>query len=331
MAVGENILRVDAYDKVTGRANYTDDLLYKNTLVIKIVHSTIAHGMVKNIDSSEALKIQGVVRVITCFEVPDIQFPTAGHPWALDSKSQDVADRHILNKHVRYYGDDIAVVIAENELAAIKGVNAIKVEYDEYPVLLSTEEAIKEGSPLIHDEYSQNILAHTSIRQGNYEEAIKDPGLIKVEGWYETPIVHHCHLENFICFSYMENERITVVTSTQIPHIVRRIVGQALNISWGKVRIIKPYIGGGFGNKQDDVRAAYGAAGPVPLRAYNAEKLIKGKEVIIDLVDEFAKTATDNLNPRSSWRAGREFRMHILEEMSKRCLVESIIKCGGAL
>lgn len=277
MEVGKSVVRVDAYDKVTGRAKYTDDLFDKNTLVIKIVHSTIAHGIVKSIDTSEALKIQGVVMVITCFEVPDIQFPTAGHPWALDSKSQDVADRKLLNKHVRYYGDDIAVVVAENELAAIKGVNAVKVEYDEYPVLLNTEEAIKDGSPLVHEEYSQNILAHTSIRLGNYEEAIKDTDLIKVEGWYETPIVQHCHLENFICCAYMENERIIVVTSTQIPHIVRRIVGQALNISWGKVRIIKPYIGGGFGNKQDSLYE--------PLCAFVCMKL-GGRRVKLDVTRE---------------------------------------------
>lgn len=277
MVVGESVVRVDAYDKVTGRAKFTDDLFDKNTLVIKIVHSTIAHGMVKSIDTNEALKVQGVVMVITCFEVPDIQFPTAGHPWALDVKSQDIADRKLLNKHVRYYGDDIAVVVAENELAAIKGVNAVKVEYDEYPILLNTEDATKDDAPLIHEEYTQNILAHTSIRLGNYEEAIKNPELIKVEGWYETQIVQHCHLENFICYAYMENKRITIVTSTQIPHIVRRIVGQALNIPWGKVRIIKPYIGGGFGNKQD---ALY-----EPLCAFVCMKL-GGRRVKLDVTRE---------------------------------------------
>lgn len=277
MVVGESVVRVDAYDKVTGRAKFTDDLFDKNTLVIKIVHSTIAHGMVKSIDTNEALKVQGVVMVITCFEVPDIQFPTAGHPWALDVKSQDIADRKLLNKHVRYYGDDIAVVVAENELAAIKGVNAVKVEYDEYPILLNTEDATKDDAPLIHEEYTQNILAHTSIRLGNYEEAIKNPELIKVEGWYDTQIVQHCHLENFICYAYMENKRITIVTSTQIPHIVRRIVGQALNIPWGKVRIIKPYIGGGFGNKQD---ALY-----EPLCAFVCMKL-GGRRVKLDVTRE---------------------------------------------
>lgn len=81
----------------------------------------------------------------------------------------------------------------------------------------------------------------------------------------------------------------------------------------------------------EDIRAAYGAAGPVPLRAYNAEKLISGKEITVDLIDEFAKAATDDLNPRSSWRASREFRIHILEEMSKKCLAESIIRSGGIL
>lgn len=251
MVVGENIERVDGYDKVTGRAKFTEDLIDRNTLVIKIVHSTIAHGVVKKIDASAAEKIEGVVKVITCFEVPDIKFPTAGHPWALEPKSQDVADRHLLNKHVRYYGDDIAVVVAENELAAIKGVQAVRVEYEEIQCLLNIEDSMREDAPLIHEEYSHNILAHTNIRLGDYQEVIKDKELIKVEGLYETPIVQHCHLENFICFSYMENGRITVVTSTQIPHIVRRIVGQSLGLSWGKIRIIKPYIGGGFGNKQD--------------------------------------------------------------------------------
>uniref|UniRef100_UPI0026705E1F xanthine dehydrogenase subunit XdhA n=1 Tax=uncultured Flavonifractor sp. TaxID=1193534 RepID=UPI0026705E1F len=80
---------------------------------------------------------------------------------------------------------------------------------------------------------------------------IKEPGLIKVEGWYETPTVQHCHIENFICYAEMNGDRIKIVTSTQIPHIVRRVVGQALGIEWGKIQVIKPYIGGGFGNKQD--------------------------------------------------------------------------------
>lgn len=250
MVVGENISRVDAYDKVTGRAKYTDDI-FSGALIIKIVHSTIAHGLVTKIDTSEAEKIDGVIKVVTCFDVPDIKFPTAGHPWAVDSKSHDVADRLLLNRHVRYFGDEVAAVVAENEIAAERGVRAVKVEYDIYKFAISIEEAMKDTAARIHHEYPKNILGHTSIRLGQYHEAIKDTDLIKVEGWYDTLTVNHCHLENFICYSYMENNRITVVTSTQIPHIVRRIVGQALGVSWGKIRIIKPYVGGGFGNKQD--------------------------------------------------------------------------------
>ena len=72
-----------------------------------------------------------------------------------------------------------------------------------------------------------------------------------MEGWYDTPSVQHCHIENFICYAYEADHKINVTSSTQIPHIVRRVVGQALGIPWGRVRVIKPYIGGGFGNKQD--------------------------------------------------------------------------------
>lgn len=249
--VGQSKIRVDGYEKATGRAKFTDDICDKGALIAKICHSEVAHGYVKFIDTTQAEQIPGVIKIVTCFDVPADRFPTAGHPWSLDPKHHDIADRQLLTSHVRFYGDDIAVVVAENEIAATQGVRALKVEYEELPFVLDPQESMVSNSPLIHEEYKNNIMAHTKLRQGNYEEAIKEPGLIKVEGWYDTPTVQHCHIENHLCYAYMEAGRIVVVSSTQIPHIVRRIVGQALGLPWGKVRIIKPYIGGGFGNKQD--------------------------------------------------------------------------------
>ena len=248
---GQSKLRVDAFDKASGRAKYTDDLCGREALVTRIVHSTIAHGMVRSLDVSQAEKIPGVVRIFTCFDVPEYRFPTAGHPWSTDPHHQDVADRLLLNRHVRYYGDEVAVVVAEDEVAAAQAARLVKVDYDEYPFVLDVQKAMEPDAPQIHEEYPGNVLAHTQIRSGDYEAAAKEPGLIKVEGWYDTPTVQHCHIENHICTAYMEGGRITVTSSTQIPHIVRRVCGQALGIPWGKVRIIKPYIGGGFGNKQD--------------------------------------------------------------------------------
>ena len=251
MVVGKSIPRVDAYDKATGRAKYTDDLCDKTALIAKVKHATIANGVVKSIDVTAAEAIPGVVRVFTCFDVPDYKFPTAGHPWSTDPHHQDVADRLLLTSRVRFYGDDIAAVVAENEVAASQALRAIQVEYEEYPFVMDPQKAMEPGAPQLHEDFPGNVLGHTEIRNGNYREAIQEPGLIKVEGWYDTPTVQHCHIENHICTASMEAGRVIVTSSTQIPHIVRRIVGQALGIPWGKVRIIKPYIGGGFGNKQD--------------------------------------------------------------------------------
>ena len=249
--VGKSEVRVDAFDKATGRTKYYEDRMPSGALYARIKHSEIAHGYVKSIDTSAAEAIEGVVKVLTCFDVPDIAFPTAGHPWSMDPGHQDTADRHLLNRHVRYYGDEVAVVIAENEVAAMQGVRALKVEYDVLTFVLDVQKAMEPDAPQIHEECPGNVLKHTSMAKGNYDEAIKEPGLIKVEGWYETPMVQHCHIENHGCFAYSENGRITVVSSTQIPHIIRRIVGQALGRPWADIQIIKPYIGGGFGNKQD--------------------------------------------------------------------------------
>lgn len=275
--IGQSVTRVDAPDKVTGRAKYTDDLADKSALIAKVLHSTIAHGYVKSIDTSEAERIKGVVKIVTCFDVPDIPFPTAGHPWSTDPHHQDVADRLLLNRHVRYYGDDVAAVVARDEVSAMQAIRAIKVEYEELPFVLDPIEAMQDGAPQIHEGFDHNILAHTSYEDGNYEEAVKEPGLIVVDKWYDTPTVQHCHIENHICYAYEEAGKINVVSSTQIPHIVRRIVGQALGRDWGSVRIVKPYIGGGFGNKQD---ALY-----EPLCAY-LSTVLGGRLVKLDMSRE---------------------------------------------
>lgn len=250
-AVGRSVERKDARDKVLGRARYTDDLTPRDALVIKIAHSAIAHGFVTAVDTSIAEAIPGVVKVLTCFDVPERPFPTAGHPWSTDPSHQDVADRLLLNRHVRYVGDDVAVVVAETELAAQLGVAALDISYEELPFALSTDAALAEGAAPLHEAFPGNVLAHTTLKVGDYAAAIQEPGLIKVEGVYDTGTVQHAHLENHVCFAQAEGERITVTSSTQIPQIVRRVVGQALGVGWGKIRIVKPYIGGGFGNKQD--------------------------------------------------------------------------------
>lgn len=277
MSVGKSVPRVDALDKVTGRAKYTDDLVDKSALVAKILHSKIANGRVIRMDTSEAERIPGVVKIVTCFDVPDRPFPTAGHPWSTDVHHQDVADRQLLNTRVRLYGDDIAAVVAEDEIAASRALRAIKVEYEEYPVLLDPLAAMKDDAPQLHDGYPNNILMHSGFEDGNFDEAMQEDGLIEVDGWYETPLVQHCHIEPPISYSYMEGGRVVVVSSTQIPHITRRVVAQALDLPWGKVRIIKPYIGGGFGNKQDVLYE--------PLNAYLCTQ-VGGRLVKLELTRE---------------------------------------------
>lgn len=277
MGVGASIPRVDAYEKVTGRAKYTEDLLPAGALTGKILHSTIANGLVRRIDASEARRLPGVEKVVTCFDVPDIQFPTAGHPWSVEPSHQDVADRKLLNQRVRCYGDDIAVVIARDEVTADRALKLIQVEYEEYPPLVTIEAALAPNALPIHEACPGNILKQVEYRLGNFEEAVQEPGLTIYEGRYQVPIVQHCHLEKPMSFAYMENGRIVVVTSTQIPHIVRRVIGQALGIPWGKVRVIKPYIGGGFGNKQEVLYE--------PLNAY-LTTLVGGRCVKLDISRE---------------------------------------------
>lgn len=285
MAIGKSINRVDAVEKVTGGAKYTDDFFEREMLVAKVLHSTIANGLVKSIDISEAEKQPGVVKIVTCFDVPDIQFPTPGHPWSVEESHQDIADRKLLNRRVRLYGDDIAAVVAENEIAARRALKLIKVEYEEYEPLLTPADAMKAGAPVMHEEHPDNILKHTSFEVGSVDAGFAAGGTEHFAGEYETQIVQHCHIEPPISYAYMEKDRVVVVSSTQIPHIVRRVIGQALGMPWGKIRVIKPYIGGGFGNKQEVLYE--------PLNAYLCTQ-VGGRCVKLDISREetFVSTRT---------------------------------------
>ena len=254
MGIGTSMTRVDAVSKVTGEAKYTADLMPPNLLVGRVVRSTIANGVVKSFDLEEALKVPGVVKIITCFDVPDCQFPTAGHPWSVELAHQDVADRKLLNQRIRTYGDDIAAIIAEDDIAAARAARLIQVEYETYEPLLTAHAAMEEGAAQLHEEYPGNILKRTGFVTGDqtYDQIREsETDLVEIERVYHTQCVQHCHIETPVSYAYMENNRVVVVSSTQIPHIVRRVIGQALGLPWGQIRVIKPYIGGGFGNKQD--------------------------------------------------------------------------------
>ena len=250
MSVGKSIPRVDGYDKVTGRAKFTDDMILDKCLVARVLHASIGNGRVKAMDVSRALKVPGVVKIVTYKDVPEHTYPTPGHPWSLETAHQDVSDRTLLTGRVRYYGDDIAAVIAEDEVAASRALKLIDVEYETYPVVTDPAASMKGTAVPVHEEHPDNILASSQYEIGHVDEAMAK-GEVVWQGRYKTNMVQHCHLEPPVSYAYMEKGRIVVVSSTQIPHIVRRVCGQALGIPWGKIRVIKPYIGGGFGNKQD--------------------------------------------------------------------------------
>ena len=282
--IGKSVPRVDAYDKVTGRAKFTDDMILNKCLVAKVYHATIGNGVVKSIDTSEAEALDGVVKVVTFKDVPNHCYPTPGHPWSVELAHQDIADRNLLTGRVRYYGDDIAAVIAEDEVAASRALRLIKVEYEEYPVEIHPRKSMRGSEHPIHLDKKDNILARSNFFIGDVDKGLKESSAV-VKRSYKTSIVQHCHIENNISYAYMEKGRIVVVSSTQIPHIVRRVVGQALGIPWGRVRVIKHYIGGGFGNKQEVLYE--------PLNAFLTMQ-VGGRPVKIELSREetFANTRT---------------------------------------
>ncbi|GAA0742803.1 xanthine dehydrogenase molybdenum-binding subunit XdhA [Clostridium oceanicum] len=251
--IGKGINRVDAVAKVTGKAKYCSDYFEPDLLVGMVLRSPYAHAKIKNIDTKEAEKLEGVEAVLTYKTVPNTKFPTAGHPYSLDPSHRDIEDYSLLTDKARFVGDAVAAVVATDELIAKKALKLIKIDYEVLPFVTDQEEAIKEGAPIIHKERPNNIISDFGITVGDPEKVFENADKI-YKNQYETQIVQHCQMETHNTIAKIdEKDRLVIITSTQIPHIVRRIVSQACNLPIGKIRVIKPYVGGGFGGKQDAV------------------------------------------------------------------------------
>lgn len=298
--VGKPVTRIDAVDKVTGRAKFTYDLLPTDHLVAKVVRSTIASGRVLSFDLDEALAEPGVVAIFTCLDegLPTYRFASPGHPWVVNPEERgDIEDRTLMDSRVRQYGDTIGVLVAEDTVAAERALRKIKVEYEEYPVVFTYEQSQDpDYAPPIHEECPNNIqadwLTEVGVEEAGYssmEELLHDPQYHSGSYHMRTPRQQQAHIELCLSFCYEENGQIVCVTSTQIPHIVRRVIGQALEIPWGDVRVIKPFVGGGFGNKQDVLYE--------PLNAWVCHKL-GGRCVLLELTREEVFEQTRSRQPK---------------------------------
>ncbi len=255
--VGQPIRKKDAYALVTGKPVFTDDIAPKDCLVVKVLRSPHANAMVKNIRTDLAEKVEGIEAIYTWEDVPKERFTMAGQTYPEASPY----DRLILDPHVRYVGDPVAIVAGENEACVDQALKRIKVEYEVLPAILDLHEA-KDSDILVHPEESwkalcpvgadnrRNLCASGESHDGDVDAVLKDCDVV-VEGTYRVKANQQAMMETFRTVCYMDSYgRLNVMSSTQIVFHVRRILSNALGISKSKIRVFKPRIGGGFGAKQ---------------------------------------------------------------------------------
>ena len=264
--VNQPVRKTDAMSLVTGKPVYTDDLAPRDCLIVKILRSPHANAWVEDIKTGTAEKVAGIACILTYKDVPQKRFTLAGQ--TAPEMSPD--DRLILDRHVRFVGDAVAIVAGETEEAVDKALKRIRVDYrvetpvldihkaKDNPILVHPEDDWKLKIPLGGDN-KRNLCASAVEEHGNVDEVLAKCKYT-VERTYHTRANQQTMMETFRTACYMDHfGRLIVLSSTQIPFHVRRIVGRALDIPASKVRVIKPRIGGGFGAKQTSVSEIYPA------------------------------------------------------------------------
>lgn len=277
--VNTSVEKKDAMALVTGQPVYTDDLAPKDCLIVKLLRSPHAHALIEEIDTQAAFKVPGIACILTYQDVPQDRFTFAGQTYPELSPY----DRLILDQRVRFVGDAVAIVAGENEKAVDKALKLIKVKYQVLEAVLDFHEA-KDNPIVIHPEDNwesrvpvgadnkRNLCAAREESSGDVEAVLK-ACKYTVDRTYHTKANQQAMMETFRSYTYLNHfGRMNVVTSTQVPFHVRRILGRALGIGASNVRVIKPRIGGGFGAKQTSVTEVYPAL--VTLKTKKPAKLV---------------------------------------------------------
>ena len=239
--IGKSLPRYDARDKATGRAKYTGDISLHRMLHGKILHSPIAHGRIKRIDTSKAEDLPGVKAVITGKDVPDRQYGVSPPRY----------DEFVLAKEiVRYVGDEVAAVAAVDEETAQRALELIEVEYEEMPTVFDAFRAMEDGAPLLHERYPRNINTKVDHHFGNVEKGFREADYIK-EADFTGNFTQQAPMEPHASIGDWQEDILVLYSATQVPHYVHYMLANVFDMPLGKIKVIRPPVGGGFGGKAE--------------------------------------------------------------------------------
>ncbi len=258
--IGKSVRRSDYEIKVTGKAQYLGDMQVPGMCHGKILRSPLPHARIKNIDASKALKVPGVVAVITRDDIVSDEGiePYYGPVF----KDQTI----VAVEKVRHVGDPVAAVAASTVDAADEALRLIDVDYEELPAVLNVQEAVRPGATLVHESVripesgfadlaelkpveGTNICTHFRLNRGDIEKGFAESDLV-FEDTFTLPATQHCFLETHACIASVDpGGRITVWATTQNPFVVRTQLSNIFKVPVSKVRVVVPYLGGGYGGK----------------------------------------------------------------------------------
>ena len=265
-SINKSVRKKDAMQLLLGKPVYTGDLTPKDALIVKILRSPHANAIVESIQTTAAKMVPGVVDIFTWEDVPTTRFAIAGQTYPEPSPY----DRLILDRHVRFAGDAVAIIAAETEKAALKAMKLIKVKYQILEAVLDFHSA-KDNPVLVHPEEDwtppcqvggdpkRNLVASASETHGDVDGIMADCDIV-LERTYHTKAFNQAMMESFTSYANFDRYgRLHVISSTQIVFHTRRILSRALGIPKSRIRVEKPRIGGGFGAKQTAVCDVYPA------------------------------------------------------------------------
>ena len=243
IAVGKSLQRIDGVDKVTGSAKYAADIKLVNMLHAKLLRSPHAHAKVIRIDTSAAQKLPGVRAFATIFEAPKVI-----EYWFSLRTEKKKKQMFLRDNVVRFIGDPVLAVAADDQQTLDKALSLVKVEYESLPALQDPFKAMEETDVKIHSR--GNIAFKVKKAYGDIHKGFKNADII-IENRYRTSKQKHAALEPFgTCVAhYQSNGKLTVYSSTQLPHWSRHYLAGALELPLNKVRVIKPHTGGSFGGR----------------------------------------------------------------------------------